>query len=213
MAFTLDPLPFDKSALEPHMSAKTLELHHDKHHATYVKKLNELIAGSKLEGQTLEQIILATARKSAKAKIFNNAAQTWNHAFFWKCLKAGGGGKPDGRLAERIEADLGGFEAMKKKFSQVAADQFGSGWAWLVLDKGKLAVIGTGNADLPLAHQKQALLTLDVWEHAYYVDYQNRRPDFITAFLDHLVNWDFAAANLETYLSGLTEHATLDRAA
>jgi len=197
MAFELPPLPFPKEALEPHMSAKTLEFHHDKHHQAYVTNLNNLIKDSPLERQPLEEIIRATAKDEAKAGIFNNAAQVWNHTFFWHCLTPkNGGGQPRGEIAKRIDQDLGGFDKFKEQFKQAATTQFGSGWAWLVLDGGKLKVTKTPNAVDPLSQGQTALLTIDVWEHAYYLDFQNRRPDFISTFLDHLANWDFAEQNL-----------------
>jgi Fe-Mn family superoxide dismutase len=196
MAHQLPALPYDLDALEPHISRQTLEFHYGKHHATYVTNLNNLVAGTDLEDKSLEQTILAVAGDAAKAGIFNNAAQVWNHSFYWSGMKPGGGGAPAGELAERITADLGGFDKFVAAFKAAGATQFGSGWAWLVLDDGTLKVTKTGNADLPLAHGQKALLTMDVWEHAYYLDYQNRRPDYITTFLDKLVNWDFVAANL-----------------
>ncbi|MBI5165026.1 MAG: superoxide dismutase [Magnetospirillum sp.] len=197
MAFELPPLPYDKSALEPHVSARTLEFHHGKHHNTYVVNLNNLTKDTDLAGKSLEEVIkLAAADLPAKQPIFNNAAQVWNHTFFWNCMTSGGGGKPSGKVAERIASDFGSYEKFAEEFKQAAVTQFGSGWAWLVLDGGKLKVIKTANADLPMAHGQKALLTVDVWEHAYYLDYQNRRPDFVQAFLDHLVNWDFVAQNL-----------------
>jgi superoxide dismutase, Fe-Mn family len=195
MAFTLPPLPYPKEALEPHMSAKTLDFHHGKHHKTYVDTLNKLVAENSLDGKTLEQLITSTHRDEAKAAVFNNAAQVWNHTFFWSCMKPGGGGKPSGDLAKAIDSDLGGYDKFATEFKTAATTQFGSGWAWLVVDAGKLKVIKTPNAVDPVAGGQTALLTCDVWEHAYYLDYQNRRPDFVQAFLDHLVNWEFAAAN------------------
>ncbi|MEB3235352.1 MAG: superoxide dismutase, partial [Cyanobacteriota bacterium] len=158
--------------------------------------LNNLVAGSELEAKSLEDTITAVAGDTAKAGIFNNAAQVWNHSFYWQCMKPGGGGRPTGALADKINADFGSFEAFVEQFKAAGATQFGSGWAWLVLDGGTLKITKTGNADLPLAHGQKALLTMDVWEHAYYLDYQNRRPDYITTFLEKLVNWDFVAANL-----------------
>ncbi len=197
MAFELPPLPFAADALEPHISARTFEFHHGKHHAAYVTNLNNLTKDSDLAGKSLEEVIkIAAADLPAKQGIFNNAAQVWNHTFFWNCLKKGGGGKPGAKLLARIDADLGGFDKFKEDFKNAAVTQFGSGWAWLVLDGGKLKIVKTANADLPLAHGQTALLTVDVWEHAYYLDWQNRRPDFVQAFLDHLVNWDFVEANL-----------------
>ncbi|HXE17252.1 MAG TPA: superoxide dismutase [Stellaceae bacterium] len=197
MAFELPPLPFDKAALEPHMSAKTLEFHHGKHHAAYVKTLNELIEGTPLEKKSLDEIIVESAKDQSKATIFNNAAQVWNHTFFWNCLRKGGGGKPAGDIAKKIDSDLGGYDKFAEEFRKAGSTQFGSGWAWLVLDKEKLKVIKTPNAVNPLSQGQIALLTVDVWEHAYYLDYQNRRPDFIKTFLEHLVNWDYVQRNLE----------------
>jgi Fe-Mn family superoxide dismutase len=196
MAHTLPALPYDLDALEPSISRATLEFHHGKHHNAYVTNLNNLVSGTDLEGKSLEDTITAVAGDAGKAGIFNNAAQVWNHSFYWQCMKPGGGGRPDGALAEKINADFGSFEAFVEQFKTAGATQFGSGWAWLVLDGGTLKVTKTGNADLPLAHGQKALLTMDVWEHAYYLDYQNRRPDYITTFLEKLVNWDFVAANL-----------------
>ncbi len=196
MAFTLPDLPYAKDALEPYISAKTLEFHHGKHHQAYVTNLNKLIEGTELEKATLEEIIMASAQDSAKTGIFNNAAQVWNHTFYWSSMKPAGGGKPSGKLAEKIDADFGGYDTFVEEFKNAGATQFGSGWAWLVLDGGKLKVTKTPNADLPMAHGQTAILTMDVWEHAYYLDFQNRRPDYIGTFLDKLVNWDFAANNL-----------------
>jgi len=197
MAFELPPLPFAIDALEPHISARTFEFHHGKHHAAYVTNLNNLTKDTDLASKSLEEVIkVAAADLPAKQGLFNNAAQVWNHTFFWNCLKKGGGGKPGAKLLAKIEADLGGFDKFKEDFKAAAVGQFGSGWAWLVLDGGKLKITKTANADLPLAHGQKALLTVDVWEHAYYLDWQNRRPDFVQCFLDNLVNWDFVEANL-----------------
>ncbi|MCX5949146.1 MAG: superoxide dismutase [Cyanobacteria bacterium] len=196
MAHQLPALPYDLDALEPHISRATLEFHHGKHHAAYVTNLNNLVAGTDLEGKSLEETITDVAGDAAKAGIFNNAAQVWNHSFYWQCIKADGGGAPSGELAAKIDADFGSFDAFKEQFKTAGATQFGSGWAWLVLDNGTLKVTKTANADLPLAHGQKALLTMDVWEHAYYLDYQNRRPDYMGTYLDKLVNWDFVAANL-----------------
>jgi Fe-Mn family superoxide dismutase len=197
MAFELPPLPFAIDALEPHISARTFEFHHGKHHAAYVNNLNGLIKDTDLASKSLEElIVLAAADLPAKQGIFNNAAQVWNHTFFWNCLTKGGGGQPGPRLLARIEADFGSFDAFKIEFKTAATTQFGSGWAWLVEENGKLKITKTANADLPLAHGQKALLTVDVWEHAYCLDWQNRRPDFVQAFLDHLVNWSFVEANL-----------------
>ncbi|MCP9778728.1 superoxide dismutase [Cyanobium sp. T1G-Tous] len=196
MAHTLPALPYGLDALEPNISRSTLEFHHGKHHAAYVTNLNNLVAGTDLEAKSLEDTITAVAGDAGKAGVFNNAAQVWNHSFYWQCMKPGGGGQPTGALADKINADFGSYEAFVEQFKTAGATQFGSGWAWLVLDGGTLKVTKTANADLPLAHGQKALLTMDVWEHAYYLDYQNRRPDYMTTFLEKLVNWDFVAANL-----------------
>ena len=196
MPISLPQLPFDKSALEPHISARTFEFHHGKHHQAYVDNTNKLIAGTDLDGKDLEAIIKAAANDPAKKGLFNNAAQVWNHSFFWNCLKPGGGGKPSGKIAAKIDADLGGYEKFAADFKNAGATQFGSGWAWLVLKGGTLAILPSANADTPLVQGHKPLLVVDVWEHAYYLDYQNRRPDFLQAFLDHLINWDFVNANL-----------------
>jgi Fe-Mn family superoxide dismutase len=196
MAHQLPELPYSLDALEPHISRNTLEFHYGKHHAGYVTNLNNLVAGTELEAKGLEDTIHAVAGDATKAGIFNNAAQVWNHSFYWQGMKPNGGGQPSGALAARIDADFGSFDAFKEQFKAAGATQFGSGWAWLVLDNGVLKITKTPNADLPLAHGQKALLTMDVWEHAYYLDYQNRRPDYMTTFLDKLVNWDFVAANL-----------------
>ncbi len=191
----LPALPFAETALEPVISANTLSFHHGKHHKAYVDKALSLIAGTELEGKTLEEIVLA-AYKENKTALFNNAAQVWNHSFFWQCLKPGGGGKPAGRIAARIDAELGGYDKFAADFKNAGVTQFGSGWAWLVLKEGKLAIVQSANAETPITQGYKPLLVADVWEHAYYLDYQNRRPDFLQAFLDHLVNWDFVNANL-----------------
>ncbi|MCT0200658.1 superoxide dismutase [Synechococcus sp. CS-1325] len=196
MTHQLPALPYALEALEPHISRQTLEFHHGKHHAGYVTNLNKMLEGTDLETKSLEEVIVAVAGDAGKAGIFNNAAQVWNHTFYWQGMKAGGGGAPAGALAEKIAADFGSYAAFVEQFKAAGATQFGSGWAWLVLDGGTLKITKTANADLPLAHGQTALLTMDVWEHAYYLDYQNRRPDYMTTFLDKLVNWDFVAANL-----------------
>ena len=197
MPFTLPELPYATDALEPYMSANTFSFHHAKHHNAYVTNLNNLIKDTDLASHTLEEIIMKTAGDASKAGIFNNAAQVWNHTFFWNSMKPAGGGAPTGTIGDKIAKDFGGYDAFKEAFKAAATTQFGSGWAWLVLEKGTLKVTKTGNADLPMVHNQTAILTLDVWEHAYYLDYQNRRPDFITTYLDKLVNWDFANANLK----------------
>jgi len=197
MAFELPALPYAKDALEPHMSANTFSFHHEKHHNTYVVNLNKLLEGSDLAGKSLEEIIKATAGDASKAGVFNNAAQVWNHTFFWNSMKPGGGGAPSGDLAAKIDEAFGSLDGFKDAFKDAGATQFGSGWAWLVAGEGgKLEVVKTPNAENPMTQGKTPLLTCDVWEHAYYLDYQNRRPDFLGTFLDSLVNWDFAAANL-----------------
>jgi Fe-Mn family superoxide dismutase len=196
MSITLPELPYAEDALEPVISMNTLSFHHGKHHKAYVDKTNELIQGTPLEGKELEEVIKTAASNPAQKVLFNNAAQVWNHTFYWNSMKPGGGGVPQGELAKLIERDFGSFDAFKKEFKQAGATQFGSGWAWLVLDGDKLKITGTANADLPLVHNQKALLTADVWEHAYYLDFQNRRPDYLTAFLDQLANWEFAEKNL-----------------
>ena len=196
MTFTLPELPYAQNALEPHISANTLSFHYGKHHQAYVTNLNNLVKDTPLASKSLEEVIMESAKDSSKAGIFNNAAQVWNHTFYWNSMKPNGGGKPTGKLAEKIEKDFGGYDKFVEAFKQAGATQFGSGWAWLVLEGDTLKVTKTPNADLPMAHGQKALLTMDVWEHAYYLDYQNRRPDYITTFLDKLVNWDFAEKNL-----------------
>jgi Fe-Mn family superoxide dismutase len=195
MAFELPNLPYEQNALEPHISANTLSFHHGKHHAGYVNNLNNLIKDTDLADKSLEEIIKATAGDASKAGIFNNAAQVWNHTFYWHSMKPNGGGTPTGALAAKIEEDFGSFDAFKEQFKTAGTTQFGSGWAWLVLENGKLKVTKTLNAENPLHQGQIPLLTMDVWEHAYYLDYQNRRPDYAQTFLDRLVNWDFAAEN------------------
>jgi Fe-Mn family superoxide dismutase len=196
MAMKLPNLPFASNALEPHMSARTFEFHHGKHHAAYVTNGNKLLEGTPLEKKALHEVIREVAGDSAKAGVFNNVAQVWNHSFFWHCLKPGGGGQPSGDLAKQIDAAFGSYDQFVQEFSHAAATQFGSGWAWLVKDGGKLAIVKTPNADTPVARSQQPLLTLDVWEHAYYLDHQNARPKFIETFLTKLVNWDYVAQNL-----------------
>jgi superoxide dismutase, Fe-Mn family len=196
MATTLPQLPYADNALEPHYSAKTIGFHYGKHHKAYVDNLNKLVGGTPLDDKSLEEIILATAGDSSRVGMFNNSAQVWNHTFFWSCMKPGGGGKPQGELARKIDLAFGGLEKFAEQFKAAAVGRFGSGWAWLIAEGGALKIVSTANADTPLTKNQTALLTVDVWEHAYYLDYQNRRPDFVQAFLDHLVNWDFVAANL-----------------
>jgi len=193
MSFSLPALDYSKDALAPYMSAETFEYHYGKHHQGYINKLNASIEGTAWASKSLEEIIL-----NGEAKDFNNAAQTWNHSFFWKCLKPNGGGAPTGDLADAINRDFGSFDAFKAEFAKTAGGQFGSGWGWLVADGGKLKVTSTSNADLPMKHGQTALFTIDVWEHAYYIDYRNARPKFIETVLDNLANWDFVAANLKS---------------
>jgi len=196
MAYELPTLPYDYTALEPYISKRTLEFHHDKHHAAYVSKFNDAVKGNDLDDQPIEAVIKAIAGDSTKTGVFNNAAQAWNHTFYWNSMKPGGGGLPTGDLAKKIDSDFGGFEQFAEAFKTAGATQFGSGWSWLVLQNGVLKVTKTLNADNPLTSGQAPLLTMDVWEHAYYLDYQNKRPDYIGAFLGKLVNWDFAAQNL-----------------
>jgi superoxide dismutase, Fe-Mn family len=192
MAFELPPLPYSKDALTPHMSAETLDYHHGKHHKTYVDNLNKLVPGTEYEKMSLEEII-----KKSSGGVFNNAAQIWNHTFFWHCLAPKAGGEPKGEIAELINKEFGSFAAFKEKFNDVSAKQFGSGWGWLVKNKsGKLEIISTSNAGTPMTEGHTALLTADVWEHAYYIDYRNSRPNYLAGFWN-LVNWDFVNSNLK----------------
>jgi len=192
----LPPLPYPENALEPVVSAKTIGFHHGKHHQTYVDNLNKLVAGTELAALSLEKLIAATAGKADKVEIFNNAAQAWNHDFYWKSLRPKGGGEPPAALKQWIETSFITVDACKKELAQAATKQFGSGWAWLVQDHGKLKVVSTGNAENPLTKGATPLLTIDVWEHAYYLDHQNRRVDYVNGVLDKLINWGFAADNL-----------------
>ena len=196
MAFELPPLPYPKTALEPHTSAKTLEFHHDKHHQAYVTNLNNLVKDTPMASQSLEDVIKATAKDESKVGIFNNAAQVWNHTFFWNCMKPNGGGQPTGNVAQAIQKSFGSYDKFKEEFKNACVTQFGSGWGWLIAAGSELKVVKTPNAVNPLSQGQTALLTCDVWEHAYYLDYQNRRPDFVETFLTHLVNWDFVNEKL-----------------
>ena len=191
MAFELPPLPYAKDALAPHMSAETLEFHHDKHHNAYVTNLNKLIEGTEFENAELTDVIM-----KSEGGLFNNAAQTWNHTFFWSSMAPNGGGAPSGEVADAINSAFGSYDAFRDKFAEAATTQFGSGWAWLVDSGSGLEVMKTSNADLPMKHGAKALLTLDVWEHAYYIDFRNARPNYISTWLDNLVNWDFVAQNM-----------------
>ncbi len=195
-AHVLPPLPYADNALNPIISANTIGFHYRKHHKGYVDNLNKLVAGTEFADLPLEKIITETAGKADKTAIFNNAAQTWNHTFYWRSLRPKGGGEPPVVLKQEIEASFGTLDACKKELATAATSQFGSGWAWLVLDAGKLKVVKTGNADLPLTRGMKPLLTIDVWEHAYYLDYQNRRADYVNLVLEKLINWGFAMENL-----------------
>jgi superoxide dismutase, Fe-Mn family len=192
MSFVLPTLPYAKTALAPYLTEENLDLHYGKHHNTYVVNLNKFVDDGKVDGsKTLEEVIL-----SSDGPVFNNAAQVWNHTFYWSCMKPGGGGEPTGALADAINRDFGSFAKFKEEFTNAAVSQFGSGWAWLVVENGKLKVTKTSNADLPIKYGQKALLTCDVWEHAYYPTYKNVRPKYVETFLNSLVNWDFAAENL-----------------
>ncbi|MCX7621283.1 MAG: superoxide dismutase [Acidimicrobiales bacterium] len=192
MAFELPPLPYAMDALAPFLSQETLEYHYGKHHQAYVTNLNKLVEGTDDENASLEDII---GKAEVGSGLFNNAAQVWNHTFYWNCMTPGGGGAPSGEIADKINAAFGSYEEFRNKFVEAATTQFGSGWAWLVDNGSSLEVMKTANADLPLKHGAKALLTIDVWEHAYYIDFRNARPNYINTFMDHLVNWDFVAQN------------------
>ena len=192
----LPPLPYAENALDPVISTNTIGFHYGKHHKGYVDTLNKLIAGTELSNHSLEKLIAETAGKADKVAIFDNAAQTWNHTFYWRSLRPKGGGEPPAALKQRIEASFDNLDACKKELATAATTEFGSGWAWLVLEADKLKVVKTANAETPLTKGVKPLLTIDVWEHAYYLDYQNRRPDYVNAVLDKLINWGFAADNL-----------------
>jgi superoxide dismutase, Fe-Mn family len=197
MTITLPELPYGKNALAPHITEKTIDFHYGKHHSTYVTNLVKLIGGTELENEDLENIIKKTAGDNAKAGIFNNAAQVWNHTFYWHSMKPNGGGAPTGEIADRIKTDFGSYEKFVEEFKNAGLTQFGSGWAWLVLKDGKLQVTKTANADTPLAHGLKPILTVDVWEHAYYLDYQNKRADYLDIFIKNLINWEFAGSLLK----------------
>jgi Fe-Mn family superoxide dismutase len=196
MAIQLPELPYAKDGLAPYISANTLEFHHGKHHRAYVDNTNKLIAGTDLANESLETIIKKTVGDATKSGLFNNAAQVWNHSFYWQCMKPNGGGKPAGKVADQINETWGSFDKFAEELKNAGVTQFGSGWAWLVMDGGKLKVTKTANADTPIAHGVKPLLTVDVWEHAYYLDYQNRRPDYLATFIEKMINWDFVKANL-----------------
>ncbi len=196
--FQLPPLPYAANALEPYMSARTISFHYGKHHQAYVDNLNRLVLGTPWAGQSLEKILRATVGVAEKTAVFNNAAQAWNHSFFWQCMKPHDGGKPTDQMMNLIEKSFGSFDELKKMFVDAAVAQFGSGWIWLVRENDRIQIVKTSNADTPAANGKTALLVCDVWEHAYYLDYQNRRKDFVQAFLDHLANWEFAGTQWNT---------------
>jgi Fe-Mn family superoxide dismutase len=201
MSIKLPKLPYAMDALEPHMSTETMEYHYGKHHRGYVDKLNTLIEGTRFQDMPLEQIIVA-ARESSEIDILNNAAQAWNHAFFWQCLSPKGQSEPVGRIRDLIEDEFGGIDKVKEKFRAAATSQFGSGWTWLVLDSGKLRIMSTTNAESPIGTHMTPLLTLDVWEHAYYLDYRNERARYVDAFLDRLIDWKFALDNVQVAEKG-----------
>ncbi len=197
MAFDLPDLPYSRDGLAPHISENTIDYHYGKHHQAYVTNLNNLIDGTDMESASLEEIIRATTGDPSKAAIFNNAAQVWNHTFYWHSMKPGGGGKPHGRIADLIDRDFGSYDAFREEFTTAGATQFGSGWAWLVISDDKLEVLKTPNAETPVSDTDSTpLMTMDVWEHAYYLDFQNARPAYMNDFLDSLVNWDFVNQNL-----------------
>lgn len=197
MAITLPPLPYARGALAPHISEQTLTFHYGKHHQAYVDTLNRKLEGRREANAPLEEIVRETAGDPERAGVFNNAAQVWNHTFYWRSMTPNGGGAPSGDIAKAIDRDFGGYEGFREAFAKAGAGQFGSGWAWLVARDGGLEIRKTPNAETPLTEAGATpLLAMDVWEHAYYLDYQNRRPDYVSAFLDHLIDWDFAKANL-----------------
>ena len=195
MAITLPDLPYQKDALAPYISSQTLDFHYGKHHNAYVANLNKLIAGTSLAGDTLEDIITQTVNDADQTGVFNNAAQVWNHTFYWQSMKPNGGGRPTGDIAEKINADFESYENFVEQLKNAGLTQFGSGWAWLALKNNKLEIMKTSNADTPIAHGIKPLLTVDVWEHAYYLDYQNGRGNYLDAFINNLVNWEFVNAH------------------
>jgi Fe-Mn family superoxide dismutase len=197
MAFELPSLPYEKDALAPYMSSETLDFHHGKHHQTYVTNLNNLVKDSDMQDASLEDIVLKSCKDSSMAGIFNNAGQHWNHILFWQCMKPNGGGAMPSELENRINSDFGSVDQFKEAFVQAGTTQFGSGWAWLAIDNGKLVVTKSANASNPLVDGMKPILGCDVWEHSYYIDYRNKRPDYLKAFLDNLVNWEFVASQLD----------------
>ena len=197
MSFELPSLPYANDALAPYMSAETLDFHHGKHHQTYVTNLNNLLKDHELQSSTLEDIVVKTSKDASMAGIFNNAGQHWNHILFWQCMKPNGGGSIPSELEGRLNSDFGSVEQFKEAFIQAGTTQFGSGWAWLAIDNGKLVVTKSPNASNPLVDGMKPILGCDVWEHSYYIDYRNKRPDYLKAFLDSLVNWEFVASQLD----------------
>lgn len=197
MAFELPSLPYEKDALAPYMSSETLDFHHGKHHQTYVTNLNNLVKDSDMQDASLEDIVVKSYKDSSMAGIFNNAGQHWNHILFWQCMKPNGGGAMPSELENRINSDFGSVDQFKEAFVQAGTTQFGSGWAWLAIDNGKLVVTKSANASNPLVDGMKPILGCDVWEHSYYIDYRNKRPDYLKAFLDNLVNWEFVASQLD----------------
>ena len=196
MAFELPSLPYEKDALAPYMSSETLDFHHGKHHQTYVTNLNNLVKDSDMQDASLEDIIVKSSKDSSMAGVFNNAGQHWNHILFWQCMKPNGGGAMPSELENRINSDFGSIDQFKEAFVQAGTTQFGSGWAWLAIDNGKLVVTKSANASNPLVDGMIPILGCDVWEHSYYIDYRNKRPDYLKAFLDNLVNWEFVTSQL-----------------
>ena len=197
MAFELPSLPYEKDALAPYMSSETLDFHHGKHHQTYVTNLNNLVKDSDMQDASLEDIVVKSSKDSSMAGVFNNAGQHWNHILFWQCMKPNGGGAMPSELENRINSDFGGIDQFKEAFVQAGTTQFGSGWAWLAIDNGKLVVTKSANASNPLVDGMKPILGCDVWEHSYYIDYRNKRPDYLKAFIDNLVNWEFVASQLD----------------
>ena len=197
MTFELPSLPYASDALAPYMSSETLDFHHGKHHQTYVTNLNNLVKDTDMKDSSLEEIVVKSSKDSSMAGIFNNAGQHWNHILFWQCMKPNGGGSMPSELESRITSDLGGIDQFKEAFIQAGITQFGSGWAWLAIDNGKLVVTKSPNASNPLVDGMKPILGCDVWEHSYYIDYRNKRPDYLKAFLDSMVNWEFVASQLD----------------
>ena len=197
MTFELPSLPYANDALAPYMSSETLDFHHGKHHQTYVTNLNNLVKDTDMQDSSLEEIVVKSSKDSSMAGIFNNAGQHWNHILFWQCMKPNGGGSMPSELESRITSDVGGLDQFKEAFIQAGTTQFGSGWAWLAIDNGKLVVTKSPNASNPLVDGMKPILGCDVWEHSYYIDYRNKRPDYLKAFLDSLVNWEFVASQLD----------------